>query len=273
MSSLFPVDYHADVAVAEFFSRLDPHYAPTMILEYDGVLAPRVPGHGLALPYPEIPAVLERLLDTSTRLILLSGRRAAEVVSLLGLRFPVEVWGCHGMERLGADGRYSLSSVPAGAARVMLTTFEKIVSLGLQDRVQLKPGALSIDWRGLDAREEESLKQIALDGWRAAPAGVEIGLRWQADGGELRIAHPNETDAVRSICRQTPIGARITYLGGYQSEQSLFRFVKQRGMSVMVCPEFRESDADLWLTAPRGLKEFLLDWLQMAGNPAQRACA
>ena len=88
-----------------FLERLRSAPARVLLLDYDGTLAPFVVDRTLALPYPEVPPLIVRIMAQGTRVVLISGRPVREVLLLSGISPQPEVWGSHGLERLMADGR------------------------------------------------------------------------------------------------------------------------------------------------------------------------
>ena len=72
-----------------------------LILDYDGTIAPYSAHRRQAYPYPGITELLHHIMrDCQTRLIVASGRVAHEIIPLLGMIPPPEVWGTHGAERV-----------------------------------------------------------------------------------------------------------------------------------------------------------------------------
>jgi trehalose-6-phosphatase len=92
-----------------------------LILDYDGTIAPSSAHRLRALPYAGVPELLHQIMtQCSTRLIVASGRAAHEVMSLLGMIPPPEIWGTYGAERVYADGRYEEIEVTQDALEVLL---------------------------------------------------------------------------------------------------------------------------------------------------------
>src|SRR5688572_8227191 len=78
-----------------------------LILDYEGTIAPFSAHRLRAFPYQGVPDLLHQIMkDCRTRVIVTSGRAAHEVIPLLGMIPPPEIWGTHGAERVYADGRY-----------------------------------------------------------------------------------------------------------------------------------------------------------------------
>ena len=69
-----------------------------------------------------------------TRIVIVTGRPAAEIAPLLALEPMPEVWGLHGAERLLADGRRQVSEPPRPARH-------KLDELGAQLQARLLSAA------------------------------------------------------------------------------------------------------------------------------------
>ena len=85
---------------SDFFAEVARTSPRTLLLDYDGTLASFCPDRERAVSYPGIQELLSKIQHSSnTRLVLVTGRRAMDAARLLGLK-RIEVWGCHGLERL-----------------------------------------------------------------------------------------------------------------------------------------------------------------------------
>src|SRR5690349_2940446 len=91
-------------AYAPFLERLKTAACKVLLVDYDGTLAPFSVDREHAFPYPEIPGLLQRIVQCDTRLVVISGRLAREALMLAGVHPHPEIWGSHGMERLLPDG-------------------------------------------------------------------------------------------------------------------------------------------------------------------------
>ncbi|HZP18562.1 MAG TPA: trehalose-phosphatase, partial [Terriglobales bacterium] len=99
---------------APFFQQLRRAPRRALLLDYDGTLAPFTPDRTRAFPYREIPELVSRIMRHKTRVVLVSGRAATELLFLSGIHPHPEVWGSHGAERLYPDGSYEVETPPPG---------------------------------------------------------------------------------------------------------------------------------------------------------------
>jgi trehalose-phosphatase len=232
------------------------------MLDYDGTLAPFHVRPELAVPYPEVTAVLEALLDAGgTRIVLVSGRPAEELPPLLKLTRMPEIWGSHGWERLLQDGTRIVEE-PGSDARKALADAATMTRTIMPEgaRLEEKLASIALHWRGLTQEVVSSLGSRVRSLWErsAGERGLEI---LPFDGGlELRAAGCNKEFAVKAVLRETPEGSAVAYLGDDITDEDAFRAVKPRGLAVLVRSELRGTEADVWLRPPHELVSFMQHW-------------
>ena len=247
---------------AGFVSRIRTVPARLLMLDYDGTLAPFRVRPEEAVPYPEIAPVLREIVQAGgTRVVVVSGRPAAELPPLLALEQHPEIWGSHGWERLMPDGRRILTE-PAPEARRALEDAARAIgeTVSSKARLERKLASLALHWRGFDTSTATAVRDAALDCWQpfAEQKAVEL---LPFDGGlELRAVGCNKQYAVKAVLAETEHSAAVAYLGDDITDEDAFRAVKPRGVGVLVRPEFRRTDADVWLTPPQELADFLRHW-------------
>lgn len=258
------VAVHHDVCAA-FLEKVRRASSRVLLLDYDGTLAPFTPDRDRAFPYREIPALVSQIMRCGTRVVLISGRPATELLFLSGIHPHPEIWGSHGSERLWPDGAYEVESPPPDQQAALQMAVRSFRTTGLWPRVESKPGALAVHWRGLSAGEqaavEEKVRIIA------SPLVQQYKLQLLPfDGGlELRAPGKNKGDAVKAILAEAGPAAAAAYLGDDHTDENAFRAIKGRGLAVLVRPQPRPTTADVWLRPPDELGRFLRDWLQACG--------
>jgi trehalose-phosphatase len=239
-----------------------------LLLDYDGTLAPFHFDRTRAFPYSEVPELLAQLIGLGTRVVLVSGRPAPELVRLSGIVPPPEIWGSHGLERLLPDGRHELEPLIAQHAQTLERAAELLRVNGLASRLESKPGGVAVHWRGLASGERSSLRRRVLELWSPFLADGGLNLL-NFDGGlELRAPGKNKGDAVRTVLSETDANAAVAYLGDDQTDEDAFRALKGIGLAVLVRPARRLTSADVWLRPPKELLDFLREWLRAAGGEA-----
>jgi trehalose-phosphatase len=247
----------------DFFRDVAQARQSALLLDYDGTLAPFRQNRYEALPYAGVTTLLQEIMAAGhTRLVLITGRCAQELIPLLDVFPHPEIWGTHGLERLRSDGSHEVQRMDSYTLGALAAADEWVESLKLHRLTEHKPGSLAVHWRGLTEDEANEVRSRVLLGW--LPIADRACLRVeQFDGGvEMRMADPNKGDVVRTILTEMDIDdAPVAYLGDDQSDEDAFRILQNRGLSVLVRPEWRETAANLWLRPPVQLLRFLRDWL------------
>jgi len=254
--------------LADFFRRLRTAPARALLLDYDGTLAPFHVRPAEAQPYPGVREVLDAIIeDGGTRVAIVSGRWTRDLVPLLGLRRPPEIWGSHGWEQLKPDGAYAVGRMDESALRQLAEAdswADEIEAVG--GRCEMKPGGLAIHWRGLNVENIAGIREIVYRNWHLQE--LEKNLVWHDfDGGiELRLPGRDKGYAVDAVLAEMPAHTAAAYLGDDATDEDAFRAIRGRGIGVLVRPEFRASHADFWLRPPEELLDFLRQWRAAAGG-------
>jgi len=251
------------INLQDFFQAIASARQSVLLLDYDGTLAPFQLDRYQAVPYHGVTTLLQTIMNTGrTRLVMITGRRASELVPLLKLSPPPEIWGSHGLEHLGKDGSYHVVDMDRETLDALFEADHWIDALKLHDRAEHKPGSLAIHWRGLSEEQADDIRSKVLLRW--GPIAEDSRLMVEPfDGGlEIRMADRSKGDAVRSILSEIGMNAPVAYLGDDECDEDVFHVLKNRGLSVLVRQHWRETSADLWLRPPDQLRDFLHDWLQ-----------
>jgi trehalose 6-phosphate phosphatase len=234
-----------------------------LLLDYDGTLAPFRKNRYEALPYPGVTPLLRKIRATGrTRLVLIAGRCVHELIPLLDVFPHPEIWGTHGLERLHTDGSLEMQPIDQNTLEALSAADEWVDGLKLHRLTEHKPGSLAVHWRGLTDDEAREVRDKVLLGWSSIADRPCLRLE-QFDGGvEMRMADPNKGDAVRTILTEMDVeDAPVAYLGNDESDEDAFRTLQNRGLCVLVRPQWRETAANVWLRPPAQLLTFLRDWL------------
>lgn len=231
----------------------------TLMLDFDGTLAPFCTDRLQVRPFPGVMEILGEIADRGTRIIFVSGRPCAELEPLLGFRRWHELWGNHGLERLSPSGRIDrFQSDEESVTRTNLIAILKD-ALGAEF-VEVKECGVAVHWRGMygerAARTECLLRELAQDMVRSG----EALLLPFSDGLEVRFTRRNKGDAVRELIRHVSAHAELAYLGDDVTDEDAFEAMNGRGLTVLVRDEYRPTKAKQWLRPPEELLRFLRDW-------------
>ena len=251
------------IMVEQFMNAVAKSPVSALLLDYDGTLAPFCLNRQQALPYRGITTLLQEIIDDGhTRVVIITGRNAREVGSLLAVRPDLEIWGCHGLERLRPDGTYEAPSVHESVLRALADADRWLKSQGLHNRAEFKVGAIAIHWRGLDKTMTAEARSQVLLGWRPIAQSTPMELL-EFDGGiEMRMPGRDKGDAVRTILDEIGPEIPVAYLGDDLTDERAFLALGTRGMSVLVRPVWRKTAAAVWIKPPDGLRGFLTRWLE-----------
>jgi trehalose-phosphatase len=254
-----------------FFERVSQAPARALLLDYDGTLAPFTPDRTRAFPYREIPELISQIMRHRTRVVLISGRPATELLFLSGIHPHPEIWGSHGAERLHPDGSYEVDAPRPEQRAALQLASRSLQASGLGARTETKAGGIAVHWRGLSSGERATIESKVRTLWSSPMS--EHGLHvLRFDGGlELRAPGKNKGDAVATILEEMGPQTAVAYLGDDQTDENAFRAIKGRGLALLVRPEPRPTMADVWLRPPEELGRFLRSWLTACGAETDEA--
>ena len=253
---------HTDVA--GFFQRMPAARERILMLDYDGTLAPFHPRPHMAYPYPEVTRTLDHLMrDGRTRVVIISGRKAEEIMPLLRLARQPEIWGAHGWERIAPNGDFSVREIDSKHAALLDSAHE--VALGAIEfgaRLERKPASVALHWRGLPL-----IKRLKTQAWITAvwePLASADSLEMQSFNGGLEILVRGQRKgfAVRSVIHEAQADAAIAYLGDDITDEEAFMEVREHGLAVLVRERLRDTNANLWIRPPHELRSFISHWMR-----------
>lgn len=239
--------------LSQFFKRLETKGKKMLILDYDGTLAPFTVERDCALPYPGVEERLEQIMRGGTHLVMATGRSLASLSSLLQLVPEPDLFGSHGLEHRGAEREKVSSRCFEGLALAKQHVAPHLL--------ETKPYGLAVHWRGLSLTAQEELESSLLCPWKqlAMDYGLEV-VRF--DGGlELRPRGRGKGDIVRQLLQQSEKETVVAYLGDDTTDEEAFLALGERGLTVLVRPQLRQTAADLYLRPPEELLEFLDAWI------------
>jgi len=260
------------IVVEQFMNAVAQSPVSSLLLDYDGTLAPFCLNRQQALPYPGMTALLQEIISNGrTRVVIISGRNAHEIIPLLAIHPRPEIWGCHGSERLRADGACETPRVEEPVLHALADADRWLRYQGLHNRAEFKTGAVALHLRGLDEATAAETRGQVLLGWLPIAQNTPMELL-EFDGGiEMRMPGRDKGDAVRTILNEIGPEVPVAYLGDDLTDERAFLALGTAGLSVLVRPEWHTTAAALWIRPPEGLREFLIRWLQACRESQQRA--
>lgn len=242
-----------------------------LMLDYDGTLAPFRKQREQAFPYAGVSEVLEKIARNGrTRVVIISGRDAEEIVPLLRIEPRLEVWGLHGAQRLKPNGTAELRQLDLHTGKALAAAEEWLRYQRLQHVGEFKKGSIAVHWRGLEESEKSDIQKRALLGWTAVAERSSLDLLPFDGGIEIRSSAVDKGDAVGKIASEMEAGIPAAYLGDDITDEPAFEAMSGRGLSILVRPRWRETAARLWLQPPDEVLDLLRRWLDACQNLSAR---
>jgi trehalose 6-phosphate phosphatase len=249
--------------LASFMNAVAESPRSVLLLDYDGTLAPFRSRRDQAFPYPQAAVTIQAIQCTGrTRVVLVTGRDASEVLPLLGVHPHPEVWGLHGLQRLREDGCSQMPPLDESTLQALAHAENWVDYQHLHDTAEFKLGSIALHWRGLGNQRAAEIRDRILLGWRPIAAGSNLCLLDFDGGVEIRPRQRDKGDAVRAVLAEMGPSAPAAYLGDDSTDEPAFLAMGGRGLSVLVRPEWRKTSAQFWLRPPEELLEFLSRWLK-----------
>lgn len=243
-----------------FWGKVQAAKKSLLMLDYDGTLSPFRKERDQAIPYPGVRELIARIaLFPHTRVVVISGRKISEIEKLLGLDVQVEIWGCHGLERLRpGEKQPEKKSVPESVKQKLLEIENKLIEENLAPYLERKDASVGVHWRGLDNREEIEKKAIQIFSQLMTKEILEV---LPFDGGmEVRSIQHHKGIVVKKLLAEEGEGVAAAFLGDDLTDEDAFAVLQGKGLNVLVRPEKRVSAADVWIKPPQGLLSFLEKW-------------
>lgn len=249
-----------------FHERLRTSKQSVLMLDFDGTLAPFSVNRLDVHLYPEVSRVLSEIsLKTNTRIVMISGRAASEVRTLLAPLCP-EVWGSHGLECVNPDGSSEKPQLPESVLEAFECAMSDLEREHIEQFAEMKFGCIAVHWRGMSATLREELRTTVLRLWK--PLTMSGGLVIQEfDGGiELRLRDRGKGGVVSLLLQEKPPGAPAAYLGDDLTDEDAFEAIQKDGLGILVRTQLRATKAKGWIRPPEELVEFLTEWLRISGG-------
>jgi trehalose-phosphatase len=254
-----------------FFRELRKASSSILLLDYDGTLSPFQDDRLQTKFYDGVRERLEHLLSLSqTRVVLVSGRKAKELQSLVALSRPIEIWGSHGREHLALDGSYEAEPLTAFEEKALQEAISELTRIYDTDMLECKINSISIHWRktsGIKPEVEAHVEQLYQRLVSAQTTEGSLQMLGFDGGIELRVGSGDKGDAVNTVLAGAASGTISAFLGDDLTDENAFRALldhphQATRLPVLVRQEPRPSLAQLWLSPPEELLCFLDEWIR-----------
>jgi trehalose-phosphatase len=263
----------------DFFSAFSGAVTPSLLIDYDGTLAPFRVDRFQALPWAGVRDLLNQIQSQGrTRIVVVTGRPGSEILPLLGVEPAPEVWGLHGAERLYADGRREfeeLSPEVRGKLDALAAQLQR-ESESTGGLIEIKPNAVVMHWRGVSPARAKIIERHTRALFEPLAQTNGLGLLEFEAGLELRAGR-DKGGAVTTILDEAAGASPQTgpnqntnpaaFLGDDLTDEVAFRAIKNHGgLGVLVRRQFRPTAADIWLCPPEDLRDFLNRWFHACAH-------
>ena len=247
----------------EFFEELSRKRERFLLLDYDGTLAPFREDRDNAYPREGFAEIIDAIIaERKVTVAIISGRSIADLRRLLGFVELPELWGTHGLERLSADGNYSMSKLDPEVEARLSTALDDLCNSFDTRRIEQKLGSVAFHVRGLPPMQAETSLREIRERWQPLTHGRRLVIS-NFDGGiELRATGSDKGRVVCEILSRASGDFSAVYMGDDFTDEDAFIVIKNKGLSVLVREIYRPTNADLWLKPEGEMLEFLRRYYQ-----------
>ncbi|MCF7935830.1 MAG: trehalose-phosphatase [Synergistales bacterium] len=247
-----------------FWRNLQHAATGILLLDYDGTLAPFRSDRTRAVPYEGISERVEGLSAAGNRVVIISGRPAADIVTLFPVAGKLEIWGSHGCEQRLPDGTLHREQL-SQRQRTGLQKIEQLARAILPPQaIEQKPFSLALHSRSSSPEAWERFRQQFKAEGEASVREHELSASTFDGGIEVRLPGIDKGDAVHSVLQSGGDSPAVAYLGDDDTDEDAFRALRGRGLPILVRTTWRPTEAELWLVPPEELLHFLDTWADCA---------
>jgi trehalose 6-phosphate phosphatase len=230
-------------------------------LDYDGTLAPFRRRPQDAFPYARMRTQLQQIMAGGrTRVVLVSGRPAADVRDMMALWPSPEIWGAHGWERLRSGVKLKRMPVDGSVAEMLARVRTALEACELLAHAEWKPASVAVHWR--DASNAVDIEARARAALSPLVADPEFELMPIVEGLEWRCRRWHKGTALSAVISEEMQGTPVAYVGDDQTDEDAFHVLAGRpcalGLRVASGPVATAAAA---IVAPAsGVIRFLEQW-------------
>jgi trehalose 6-phosphate phosphatase len=239
------------------------HEVCILALDYDGTLAPFRIDRDKAVPSTHTRVLLQRLSAArGTRLVIVSGRPAADIAQLLDIKPTPEVWGVHGWEHLPPGGTLTVIRPSAEAMATIDREEVRLAGLTAAARIERKSASLAVHWRGLVPQAAALLESQVREEWDAIAPASRLEVRAFDGGIELRAAARDKGTVVHSLLEPRSGETPLLYMGDDETDEDAFREARAwpRALGVRVGEPTHDTAAGVTV-GQESVTTFLETWL------------
>lgn len=236
----------------------------TLLLDYDGTLAPFNVDPAKAFPYKGVEERLNKI-QTVSRLVIISGRTLDSLRKMLVLSPMPELWGSHGAERWKPGTElYALQPI-AESARQGLELVRQSIEKQLPGFFsEIKPASIAIHWRGRSLKEQKKIEEGLHILWNNQLQHKGLTFHYFDGGIEIKAEGISKKEVVEKLLQESSAQELFAYLGDDQADEEAFEALGNRGLKGLVTTKAKVTKADFCLKPPEELDAFLDCWVKAA---------
>ena len=248
-----------------FFDQIRKNGKSILIFNYEGPPTPYAINKNRNLAILTPAEKLEKMISLGCEVVVMSHLPVLNTKDLMGLRSPLEIWGASGVELLTTDGTIKTTDVDFNQAEGLHRAKQQAKNFITPDRITVRSSSLEVSWKDLDKSEITELKQQLEDAWKGLDTKFNLKSVVFEDGIELVARGFDKGSLVKRILDLHP-SSPSCYLGNDSSDEEAFRALWGRVLAVLINRTYRETAAQIWLSPPGELNDFLDEWIWVLQN-------
>ena len=244
-------------------SRIKKADSILLFLDYDGTLTPIVKTHYKAILRIKTKNLLKSLVkNKSVKLSIVTGRSLTDIKRLVGLK-GIRYCGCHGLDIDAVPKRGVFKKADnakthiAKAKKLLLSKLKNITGYEIEDKKLI----LALHYRNVSSSQLPFLKKAF---YLASKPYTDKGLLRTTSGKKVYEMGPNINWDKGSYCKYLLKSLKRPkenilpiYIGDDKTDESAFKALKQKGITVFVTGERKTSLAEYYLNSTNEVISFL----------------
>ena len=252
-----------EAILEQFFQQISQQKRGVLLLDYDGTLAPFKKRRDQAYISPRIKKLLLQILvETKTKVVIITGRDIGDLLSLLNFEPLPEIWGSHGRERRNSQGKYH--ALPLSIQQQKgLEIAESVANRFLpKERVEIKKFSRAIHVRGMKGSSQKALIKKIQNEWKPLVEKFHLKISPFFAGLEISVPSKDKGDAVRTIIKKLSKRTPVAYLGDDHTDEDAFQAIRGRGLAILVGARAGKTRAVVKFRKIHDVILFLRRWLK-----------
>lgn len=251
----------------QFFQELARAGTCALVMDYDSVFAPFSASITERLPSITTLQLVDNIVvNCRTRVVMVTDRKASDLLRTFRVLPRPEVWGRSGLERLYSDDRLQTLSFNNEIDRAFIAIDHFLERDGLGRLTTQEPGSIIVRWSGLPEADAREARACALRAFAFLCGSPGISICETPTSIEACCRRNHVPRLLQMLTDEMPLNTPIAYLGSETSDANTFQALRNDFLSVLVAPSRSRTDVDAWIQPPDQLIQFLADWIRARGG-------